>query len=275
MPEKVFYQSSLPRSGSTLLQNILGQNPDIFVTPTSGLSTLLTSSRAYYTKGDEFRAQDPDIMRKAFIGYCRGAINGYFDAITDKKYVVDKSRAWGINYNFLKMINDDPKIICMVRDPRDVFASMEKNFRKNPDKQSAIVDWGKLEGTSIPKRIEIWGRINPVGTAFESLSEMINIGVAGNVLFVKFEDLCSNPSKEMERIYYYLGIPYFEHDFNNVEQITFEDDEVHGIYGDHKIRKRVEVVPSYAKNILGRDACDWIFNQYRWFFDAFKYPRQI
>ena len=36
MIKKVFYNSSLPRAGSTLFQNIVGQNLDFYVTPTSG-----------------------------------------------------------------------------------------------------------------------------------------------------------------------------------------------------------------------------------------------
>ena len=39
--EKLFFQSSLPRAGSTLLQNIMGQNPDFYVTPTSGVLELV------------------------------------------------------------------------------------------------------------------------------------------------------------------------------------------------------------------------------------------
>ena len=38
--EQIFFQSSLPRAGSTLLQNILGQNPEFYVTPTSGVLEL-------------------------------------------------------------------------------------------------------------------------------------------------------------------------------------------------------------------------------------------
>ena len=39
--------------------------------------------------------------------------------------------------------------------------------------------------------------------------------------------LCTNPRQELERHYYYLGLPYYEgHDFNNVEQIKVEDDEI-------------------------------------------------
>ena len=41
----IFYQSSLPRAGSTLLQNIIGQNPDFYVTPTSGVLDLVYGAR--------------------------------------------------------------------------------------------------------------------------------------------------------------------------------------------------------------------------------------
>ena len=47
--EKIFFQSSLPRAGSTLLQNIIGQNPEFYVTPTSGALDLLYSARTNYT----------------------------------------------------------------------------------------------------------------------------------------------------------------------------------------------------------------------------------
>ena len=49
MTEKIFFQSSLPRSGSTLLQNILAQNPDFYATPTSGVLELLYAARANYS----------------------------------------------------------------------------------------------------------------------------------------------------------------------------------------------------------------------------------
>ena len=47
--EKLFFQSSLPRAGSTLLQNIFAQNPDMYATPTSGVLELVYAARANYT----------------------------------------------------------------------------------------------------------------------------------------------------------------------------------------------------------------------------------
>ena len=41
----IFFQSSMPRSGSTLLQNVLAQNPEIYATPTSGVLELVFSAR--------------------------------------------------------------------------------------------------------------------------------------------------------------------------------------------------------------------------------------
>lgn len=269
--QKIFYQSSLPRAGSTLLQNILAQNPDIYATPTSGVLELIFAARNNYTNSSEFKAQDADLMRKGFQAFCHNGMKAYYEAITDKKYIVDKSRGWGIHYDFLNFINPEPKIICMVRDLRDIFASMEKNYRKHPDKAQAILDWSKMQGTTVPKRIDIWAQSPPVGMAIERLGEIFRLGINEKMLFVRFEDLCLYPDSELIRIYEYLGIPHFKHNFDNVEQVTKEDDEVYGTFGDHTIRTKVEPVPSKARQLLGKDVTDWIWNTYRWYFDEFKY----
>jgi sulfotransferase len=91
------------------------------------------------------------------------------------------------------------------------------------------------------------------------------------MLFIKYEDLVKNPTKELTRIYNYLELPYFNHDFENIEQITQEDDAVYGIYGDHSIRKRLAPLPTDYAEILGSSACNWIKNNYRWFYDEFRY----
>lgn len=269
--EKIFFQSSLPRAGSTLLQNILAQNPDFYTTPTSGLLELLYRSRNGYTESPEFKAQDEEIMKKAFMGYCKGALEGYFNDITDKKYVVDKSRAWGVNYDFLNMFYEDPKIVCMLRDPRDIFTSMEKNYRKNPHINSGVVNNAELKGTTVEKRIDHWVANMPVGLSLDWLKDMVSQGIHKKMLFIKFEDLTKNPQVELNKVYDFFGVERYQHDFNNIEQITQEDDRVHGIFGDHKIRQEVKPLKSQAKEILGTPVCNWIKNNYSWFYDEFRY----
>ena len=82
--EKIFFQSSLPRAGSTLLQNIIAQNSDFYCSPTSGLIELLYASRDTFSKENTFLAQDTELMKKAWLGYCRGALEGYYSEITSK-----------------------------------------------------------------------------------------------------------------------------------------------------------------------------------------------
>lgn len=271
MKSKIFFQSSMPRAGSTLLQNILGQNPDFYATPTSGLIELLYRARNGYSDSPEFKAQDENVMKNAFMGFCEGAIKGYFSNITDKKFVIDKSRAWGINYDFLNMFYENPKIVCMIRDPRDIFTSMEKNYRKNPHINSGVVNNAELVGTTVEKRIDFWAANPPLGISFDWMKDIISQKIHKKMLIIKYENLTKNPQNELNKVYDFFEIERFEHDFNNIQQVTHEDDKIHGIFGDHKIRQEVKPLKSEAKDILGTHACNWIRQNYDWFYSEFNY----
>ena len=271
MVQKIFFNASLPRAGSTLLQNILMQNPEIYATPTSGVVEFLLAARTLYTTGDAFKAQNPNEMAKAFQGFCREGLFGYFNALTDRPYVIDKSRAWTGNFRFANFINPNPKAIVMVRDLRGIFASMEKNYRKNPHKDPQIVNGVELKNMTTDSRLNHFSVSPPIGPALEWLYDSILQGYDKHFLFVRFEDLSSNPEGELQRIYDYLEIPYFKHDFDNVQQLTHENDVIHGIFGDHQVKPKVQPIPQDYHSILGFHNCDRIKNNYKWFFDKFNY----
>jgi hypothetical protein len=130
----------------------MGQNPDFYVTPTSGVLELVYAARQNYTDSPEFKAQDSKTMEAGYKAFCSEGFKAFYSAITDKKYVVDKSRGWGYHYNFLNFFYENPKIIVMVRDLRDITASMEKNYRKHPEKAS-FKDFG---GHTVGERVTIW-----------------------------------------------------------------------------------------------------------------------
>jgi len=77
----------------------------------------------------------------------------------------------------------------------------------------------------------------------------------------------------MEDIYKFFELESYKHDFSKIDQITVEDDTVHGIYGDHTIRNTLSMLPNDSKEILGEYTCDWIYNNFKWFFDTFKYNK--
>lgn len=271
---KIFFQSSLPRAGSTLLQNIIGQNPDFYVTPTSGLMELLYGAKVNYTEVNEFKfSKEPDLMKKAFASFCNEGIHGYASAITDKKYYLDKGRAWGFYINWLEsFMTYQPKMICMIRDLRDVFCSMEKAFRKNPEKER-MINWAELRNNTTAKRIDTWTGTPPVGIAIERLESILQMGNGNKILFIKYEDFCLRPDAEISRIYQYLEVPFFSHNFDYIPQITDEDDTPNDGFGDHIIRNKLELQQSEAMRILGPQICDWIYNRYNWFFQYFGYNK--
>lgn len=265
----IFFQSSMPRAGSTLLQNILGQNPDFYVTPTSGALELLYGARVNYTNNPEFKAQDGELMKKGWLSFCKAGLEGYFNGLTDKKYRVDKSRGWGAYYGFLNSFYPNPKIVCMVRDPRQIFSSMEKNFRKNQDKHQDMENPNAMKGITTEQRVIEWASSPPVGLALNRIKDMLLRKTP--VLYIRFEDLTEKPQETMDKIYEYFGVESYKHDFDNVEQITQEDDAVYGIQGDHKIRKKVEPLVKDHNEILGLEGSEFVANQLKWYMDEFGY----
>ena len=271
MVKKIFFNSSLPRAGSTLLQNVMMQNPDIYSTPTSGVVEFLLAARSIYSTGDAFKAQDQTEMTKAFHGFCKEGLYGYFNAITDRSYVIDKSRAWTGNFRFANFIDPGAKAIVMVRDLRGIFASMEKNYRKNPHKDPQIVNGAQLKNMTTDARLQHYSVSPPVGPALEWLYDTIQQGYDNRILFIRYEDFTSNPENEIKRVYNYLELPYFKHDFNNVEQLTHENDVIHGIFGDHQIKPKIQPLVEDYISILGFHNRDKIKNNYQWFYNKFNY----
>lgn len=275
MVEKIFFQSSMPRSGSTTFQNLLSENPDFYATSTSGLLELCFSARGAFSTSPEFKAQDQELMNKAFVGFCKDGIVGYANGLTNKKYLLDKSRGWGVYRGFLESFYPNPKIICMVRDLKDVVASYEKIYRKNSLKHDSIRNDLDARGTTVHKRVDEWMHpTNTIGRAVERIFEMIRLGYDDKILFVKYEDLCLYPDTEMIRIYDYLQVPHYSHDFDNIKQVTKEDDSIYGLgTGLHTIRPKLEIRQSDADKVLGKDISEWLYNNYKWYYQKFNYNK--
>jgi sulfotransferase len=273
MVEKIFFQSSMPRSGSTIFQNLLGQNPEFYTTPTSGVLELLFGARANYSTSPEFKAQDVTLMEKGFKEFCKQGMFGYYNAITDKKYVLDKSRGWGVYRPFLNEIYPNPKVICLVRDLRSVVSSYEKIYRKNSLQHDPIRSDATGKGTTVHKRVDEWMHpTNTIGRAVERIFEINRMGYSDKIHFIKYEDLCLYPERIMRNVYEYLETPHFEHDFDNIEQITKEDDSVYGLTKDlHTIKPKLELPNPDYHDVLGKDVCAWLHNTYKWYFDMFSY----
>ena len=269
----IFFNSSMPRSMSTLLQCILNQNPEVCATPTDGVLEYLYGARANYTNTPEVKAIDSELALKTWRGFCWGGLEGYTKTYTDKPNICIKTRGATIHYEwFSKFMPYDMKCIVMVRNMKSIIASMEKLYRSNQEKHQDIQNHQQMTGTVTAKRVDNWFASQPVGLALERLHQCFLQGLNKNFLYIRAEDLTSYPDREMNKIYNYLGLEPFKHDFDNVEQTVKEDDTVYGLTSDlHTIRKSVRpLTPDYSQ-VLGSQICDWIDNNHQTYQRLFGY----
>lgn len=263
---KNFYLiSGLPRSGSTLLCNILAQNQELFVSKaTSGCHDILFNIRNQWDRLIEHQAEgvDYDQMKRVL----QSALNSYHS--TTKNNIVDKGRGWLSLIEMMEFIlGYTPKIIVPVRNLNEILASFEKLWRNS----TGFSQWNFEQGDyfkaqTVEGRCDIWSNQNqPVGLAYNRVKDAISRGYKDKLLFVEFDELTSQPFQTLQKVYSYLELPYFQHNFNNVEQYTKEDDEgVHRIPNLHSIRPTVNPVSHCSEKVLGKFLTDKYTNLELW-----------
>jgi sulfotransferase len=148
---------------------------------------------------------------------------------------------------------------------------MEKNYRKNQDKDPGIVNNLELKNMTTSARIDHFYVSPPIGPSLEWLAEIFQLGNEDKILFIRFEDFTADPETEMKRIYTYLELPYYKHDFDNLEQLTHENDVIHGIFGDHKIQNKIKPIKPDFVSVLGQDQSIRLREHYDWYFRKFNY----
>jgi sulfotransferase len=259
--KKIHFLSGLPRACSTLLQNLLAQNPRVHATATSPLHEIGYIARKVF-QTEEVKSMDPLEAEKLYYNYVRGGCSHAFDEITDRPVVVDKCRSWIGHLDQTFKVWPDAKIIVPVRDVRGVLASMEKKRIQHPTPFNGFEEANPANFTTIEKRVNGWLSSPPVGIAIERLHEASK-RFKNKLHFVRAEDLTENPEQTMKKVWEYLGEEPFVHDFNNVEQYTHEH-EIGFPYGDHSIRSSVKPLEKEWNDYLGRQLSDILREKFEW-----------
>jgi sulfotransferase len=270
----LIFNSSMPRACSTLLQNIFNQNPAFYATPTDGAIELLAGARERFTNASEFKAAvNQDLSLQAWRSFCRGGLYAYANALTDKQIIVLKSRGWKGNIQWMEnFLEAKPIIFCMVRNLKAIAASFEKLHRRNPDKTSQWLIEKEVRGTTVFKRTDMYMKNMPVNISLDRIQEILETKTDNKIFFIKAEDLTSRPQFIMDQVYNILNIESFKHDFNNVKQVTQENDVIHALDNNlHTIRQKVEPIKEDYEDVLGLAACNWIDSEYGWYQKYFGY----
>ena len=223
-PRIVFNSSALPHAGSTFLQSILAQDPRFYCSGTSGVATLLNGVRIQFADLPTSSAPGAALMLRGFRSFCRGALLGFYEGVTEQPVCVDKSRGWLLNYEWLSSFYPNPKVLCCVRDLRDVLSSLEKQWRLNQQIPGREERAPGLTMMSLQNRVLTWMNGPVVGAAANVLVDLAQRGLLNDVCIVRYEDLTADPVSTMRKVYAYLAEPAFDHDFDLVAECDPRDD---------------------------------------------------
>jgi len=260
MKKSIFFLSGLPRSGSTLLGSILGQNSKITVTPTSPLLDLLCLNNEAFSK-----------LNSNYTFNVESVSNDVYGAIIDSYYnqfktdiVFDKHRGWPRNIIPAKMfVSFNPKIICTVRPISEVITSYIKLIIINKQEDNFV------DNTLRSKRLHI-STENRAKVLWEEYisdpyqSTMYGIKNYSECLhLVNYDDLVQTPIETMKKIYDFIGLDeYKNYNFNNIDNVCAETkDKAWGLDNLHNIRSKLEKTSTNPKEILG----EYLTNYYNKF----------
>lgn len=260
--------TGLPRSGSTLLCNILNQNPNFYATSTSPLSgcfakILRTLSNSSDIKGDlgRDRTSTERRIKRSLKTFCQSWHHDHAG-----KQVFDKSRAWGKQVLSFLEIYPDAKIIVTVRDLRDIFASVEKQNRKS----ALFREEADLTQTTLAQRLDrMFTETGLIGGPLMGVKDCILRKLP--VYFLKYEDLAADPKAAMNKLYCYLLEDEFEHDFEDVEDTSTDPDHLYLFKYPHKGSGKVRPTESEWKEYFVPEVAETIMERYKWFTKEFGY----
>lgn len=216
--------SGLPRSGSTLLCNILNQNPGFYAGSTSPLPEIVGSFVKTISDSAEIKsalAHDSDKVTKNLQNMLAAMIYEWYGD-TDK-VIFDKSRGWSFNSLLLQNLFQNIKMIVCVRDLRNVFGSIEKQHRKNPIFDSAA---GPLLKTIENRANTMLAPDGMIGQCVVGVDDVLS-RTPDNVYILQYEAFTVDPATKIKEIYNFLEIPHFEHDYKNIKGVAEDLDALY------------------------------------------------
>lgn len=225
-PIPIVFVSGLPRSGSTLLMQVLGQNPAHHVTATNDLVDLVRTVRNRWTHCRGFQSQGLQTVQPRVHHAIQGMMTGFYASeLMAGRVVFDKSRGWpGMLEVVEQSFGQRARVIITLRDVRGVLASFEKIHRRD-----MMTKFGNWAPTTEGRARDLLSDKAVVGASVNMIRDALRRGYRDRMVIVPFSDLCTRPEETLQRLHTRLGLPSFDYDFEHVEQVTHEDDSVHGM----------------------------------------------
>lgn len=203
MKDRLLFLISTPRSGSTLMQRMLGSHSEIMTAPEPHLITPLAHLGYYDTvtaapfdhiNGAEAIRLFVDELPRGEEDYL-DALRAYADTLygrmlepSNKRYFLDKTPAYALSLPFLSKLYPEAKYVVLTRHPLAVFSSYANSFFDG--------DW------------EAAHRYNRVVERYVPAIAHFLRERPTPLTHLKYEELVASPESHLERVFAFLGLEH-------------------------------------------------------------------
>jgi len=265
MNKTYYFMAGLPRSGSTLLKSILNQNPELHTEPVSPVLELTHYTNTYFQDSEQYLGYPKPKSAHKVIS---SILEDYYDDV-EKPIIIDHCRAWSNNIQMLKtFITPTPKIICPVRNITEILTSFITMIRRNLD-QVSFIDQHLIEmGFPITDDNRCHYLMSKDGIVEQALwaqsQAFIRKDNQNHLLMIEYDDIVENPKTTMKKIYEFLELDCYIHDFEHIENPHREIDDQWYLKDMHHVRKKLEKKSKYPQDILSKEVINAYSNLEYW-----------
>lgn len=231
--------TGLPRSGSTLLGALLRQNPRFSGGMSSPVSPLVNAVMRASNDGEFSVVMTEDKIRRLV----RGVFDAFYSDAEGVEVVFDTNRNWAASLPLIDRLEPEAKVIACVRNPAWVMDSVEQLVRANPLRRSRLFQNDAERATVYSRTETLMHPDRLIGFALNALREAYFGNLSHKMLLVEYDILCQRPRETLQLIYEFVGEPWFEHDFDNVEYAAEDFDMNLNTPGLHRVGRKVEFRP--------------------------------
>jgi sulfotransferase len=207
--KKLYFLSGPPRTGSKLFASILNQNPLFHFEETSPLCTVLWNlHNCFNLESTQIEFFSANRNKKEFKKLFFSVIKEYYRNVS-VPYIFDNQPGWTLDENYkmiLKYIDNNPKIIVTMRNIEDIVKSyvnvlLKNSFSQN-DAENMLLNFDKKQKSPILRSI--------AGVLWVQFTKNTNYHI------VDYDDLVNNPNKEIYKVYNFLDLEIYNHNYNNI-----------------------------------------------------------
>lgn len=260
--------TGLPRAGSTLLCQLLGQHPEIHCEGhSSPLCNVLLGMRRMVSDDSFFLAQ-LDTGFEAGYGHLSAGMQGFLRGWhhdCEKKLVVDKNRAWLHAIEMLLQLAPEAKLIVCLRELGQIYGSIEAQHQRTIllDFVDHLADYDRFGRADA-----LFGKDKTIGAPLVSLHAVQDLpaAVQSRLYFLRFEDLMARPEACMAHLYAWLGVSPQPINPENLQVgITENDSHYHMKYLHRQSARITESKPHVLSPRIQaqiEQSCGWYYDLY-------------